>query len=179
MVCCPKPSLSQAVLSLWSDFFQNTHLLFPQSCLKPSVTTYYLAISSNPSTGQILTRDKTYTLKMPLGRKHSKEYLQKRRQVPRKQPNVVKLPTAGIHHAFQRKKSKGTWHDLTERKPDVSSYLYEHNHCQLVRDWGRGGRTLTKLFPLPLISQCLSPTRKQDKRSLRQPTKSASQAWSR
>lgn len=96
-------------------FFQNTHLLFPQSCLKPSVTTYYLAISSNPSTGQILTRDKAYTLKMPLGRKHSKEYLQKRRQVPRKQQNVVKLPTAGIHHTFQRKKSKGTWHDLTEK----------------------------------------------------------------
>ena len=76
MVCCPKPSLIQAALSLWSDFFQNTHLPFPQSCLKPSVTTYYLAISSSPSTGQILTRDKAYTLKMRLGRKHSKEYLQ-------------------------------------------------------------------------------------------------------
>lgn len=90
----------------------------------------------------------------------SKGCLQKCRQVPRKQQKMVKLPTAGIYYAFQRKKGKGTWCDLTQRKPKLWSYLLERSHWQLAQEFGRGagvglggrtgvggGRALTKLFP--------------------------------
>ena len=82
---------------------------------------------------------------MQPGRKHSKECLQKRRRVPRKQQKMVKLPTAGIHHAFQKKRGKGTWHDLTERKLAVSSHLYECTHPNVHIDKFISMCTLTEL----------------------------------